>query len=181
MPAQSVETSRVNGNGSAVSDPGQRTGGHAPTIPSGTPINYDHSEELLATDLEQHRGNAEKLYEISNDLQNLGIELRAKLQKVQTERTSNLIDITSKTSSRRQTNETESSEATTMTGDSEEMVLVFSPSDNGLTVRQRRSMKGIVFKYHISDSTANDDIDTDYIKADLPSFHWWSDRVHIYF
>jgi hypothetical protein len=28
---------------------------------------------------------------------------------------------------------------------------------------------------------ANDSADTDYIKAELPPFHWWSDRLHIYF
>jgi hypothetical protein len=147
MTPRSLEEARdPSTNGSAVSGSGQRTDGHSPAIadpPAAHP--QDPPEGLLTTDLKQYRGDADKLYEISVNLQKLGTEQHALIQKLKEDKTSNLIPVPSKGSSRRQTNETDSSRATTMSNDYEETVLVFSPSDNGLTVRQRRSMKGTVF------------------------------------
>jgi hypothetical protein len=165
MAPQSLETPRDHStNGSAVSDSRQRIDGHSAIADMSPVHHHDHAERLLSTDLEQYRGNAEKLYDLSVDLQKLGTAQKAEIQRLQAERTSNLINIPSKRTSRRRTEETDSSRATTMSDNHEETVLVFSPSDNRLTVRQRRSMK-----------------DTDYLRADLPPFHWWSDRIHIYF
>jgi hypothetical protein len=165
MAPQSLETPRDHStNGSAVSGTRQRIGGQSSISDMSPTHHQDYADRLLATDLDQYRGKADKLYELAVDLQRLGTAQKAEMRRLQTERTSDLINIPSKRSSRKRTEESDSSRATTMSDNHEETVLVFSPSDNGLTVRQRRSMK-----------------DTDYIKADLPSFHWWSDRVHIYF
>jgi hypothetical protein len=152
-------------NGPAVSDFGQRTDGHAPTVTDLPSIDHDgHSEDLLKINLEILRGNADALLDISVKLQKLGREQKAEIQKLQAEKASDLIITPSTSESRRKTDESHSSGATTMSVDNDETVVVYSASDNELMVRQRRSMK-----------------DTDYIRADLPSFHWWSDRLHIYF
>jgi hypothetical protein len=146
MTPRSLEDARdQNTNRSAVSDPCQRTDDHSQAIADASALHQDIPEGLLATDLVQYLGDADKLYEISVNLQKLGTEQQVLIQKLKAEKISNLIPTPSQNSSRRQTNETDSSRATTMSNDSEETVLVFSPSDNLMTVRQRRSMKGSVF------------------------------------
>jgi hypothetical protein len=132
-------------NGSAVSDYGQRTDGHAPTVTDLPSINHDrHSKDLLNINLEIHRGNADALLDISSRLQRLGTEQKAEIQKLKAEKTSNLVITPSSSESRRKTDESHSSGATTMSADNDETVVVYSASDNELTVRQRRSMKGTV-------------------------------------
>ncbi|PMD63411.1 uncharacterized protein K444DRAFT_336057 [Hyaloscypha bicolor E] len=163
MAAQTLEThAHHNSNGSAVSGSSQGADGHAPAVADLPLINgHGQSEDLLETDLEKYRGNADALLGISVNLQKLGTEQKAEIQRLKAE---NIIIAPSKGDSRRQTDETHSSRATTMSVDHDQTVVVYSASDNELTVRQRRSMK-----------------DEDYIQAELPPFHWWSDRLHIYF
>jgi hypothetical protein len=147
MAARTLETHREhNINGSAVSGSGQRIDCHAPAV-ADLPSNnsYDQSENLLETDLEKYRGNADALFGISVSLQKLGAWQRAEIQRLKSDKTSNLIITPSKSDSRRQTDETHSSRATTMSVDHDETVVVYSASDNELTVRQRRGMKGTVF------------------------------------
>jgi hypothetical protein len=146
MPVEGFETGRDHkNNGSDVSDYGQRTDGHAPTVTDLPSINHDgYSEDLLKINLEIHRGNADALLDISVKLQKLGTEQKAEIQKLQAEKTSNLIITPSTSESRRKTDESHSSGATTMSVDNNETVVVYSASDNELTVRQRRSMKGTI-------------------------------------
>lgn len=134
-------------NGPAVSDFGQRTDGHAPTVTDLPSINHDgHSEDLLKINLEILRGNADALLDISVKLQKLGREQKAEIQKLQAEKASDLIITPSTSESRRKTDESHSSGATTMSVDNDETVVVYSASDNELMVRQRRSMKGTVLR-----------------------------------
>ena len=128
------------------SDYGQRTDGHGPTVTDLPSFNHDgYSGDLLKINLEIHRGNADALLDISVlKLQKLGTEQKAEIQKLQAEKTSNLIITPSTSESRRKTDEPHSSGATTMSVDNDETVVVYSASDNELTVRQRRSMKGTV-------------------------------------
>lgn len=179
MAAQTLEThAHHNSNGSAVSGSGQRADGHALAVADLPLINaHGQSEDLLETDLEKYRGDADALLGISVNLQKLGTEQKAEIQRLKAE---SMIIAPSKGDSRRQTDETHSSRATTMSVDHDETVVVYSASDNGLTVRQRRSMKGTVL-HHSNTGIANSSLDEDYIQAELPPFHWWSDRLHIYF
>jgi len=124
----------------------------------------EHLEALLQVDLTQHQGNADKLLAISTDLQALGKDQRAEIRILQAKSTIVETRTVSTGYSRHGTDQSKSSSAKSFAGDPEEYVLVFSLLDNGLTVRQLRGMK-----------------ETDYIKATLPSFQWWSDRLHIYF
>jgi hypothetical protein len=134
-------------NGPAVSDFGQRTDGHAPTVTDLPFIDHDgHSEDLLKINLEILRGNADALLDISVKLQKLGREQKAEIQKLQAEKASDLIITPSTSESRRKTDESHSSGATTMSVDNDETVVVYSASDNELMVRQRRSMKGTVLR-----------------------------------
>jgi hypothetical protein len=183
MAFQPLETHRdPKSDGYTVSDSGRRTDGHAPVVTDLPSINrHGHSEDLLEINLEEYRVDFDALLGISVNLQKLGREQKAEIQRLQAEKTSNLIITPSKTGSRTRTGESQSSRATTMSVDNDETVVVYSASDNELTVRQRRSMKGIAFFIFLMSTTANSSPDTDYIQAELPSFHWWSDRLHIYF
>jgi hypothetical protein len=136
---------------------------------------------LLKIDLEKYRGNSDALLQISVNLQKLGTEQKSEIQRLQAEKTSNPIIKPPSTGSRRRTDESHSSQATTMSVDNDETVVVFSASDNELTVRQRRSMKGTAFLSFYQYRLIILLPDTDYIQAELPAFHWWSDRLHIYF
>jgi hypothetical protein len=183
MANQPLETHRDHkSNGHAVSDSGQRTDGHAPVTTVLPSINdHGHSKDLLKIDLEKYRGNSDALLQISVNLQKLGTEQKSEIQRLQAEKTSNPIIKPPSTGSRRRTDESHSSQATTMSVDNDETVVVFSASDNELTVRQRRSMKGTAFLSFYQYRLIILLPDTDYIQAELPAFHWWSDRLHIYF
>jgi len=136
-----------NSNGSTVSGLGQRTDGHAPDMADKRSFTGPGiSEDLLEIDLEKYRADAGTLFEISVNLQKLGTKLKAEIQRLQEYKSSNPAITPSKSSSRRRTDETQSSRATTMSVDNDETVVVYSASDNELTVRQRRSMKGNVFE-----------------------------------
>jgi hypothetical protein len=141
------ETSRThkdpNSNGSAVSGLGQRTDDHASVLANTCSLTgHGDFEYLLATDLEKYRGDADTLLNISVNLQKLGKRQKAEIQRLQEAKSSNLVITPSKSGNRRGTDETQSSSVTTMSVDHDETVVVFSASDNELTVRHRSSMKG---------------------------------------
>jgi hypothetical protein len=97
--------------------------------------------KLLVVDLKQHRGNADKLLEISVNLQILGVGLQAKIKELETRIATDLSKAPTR-GSRRDTDESEFSQKKRSLGQQEGTAVVFSPSDNGLTVRQMHSMKG---------------------------------------
>jgi len=130
----------------------------SPPSHSRSPSCYrQYQNELLDTDLSKHQHNTEKLFEWCKALQDLGQKQRTEL--------SNLNQTQSAGSTRRRTDDSNCSHKkhdvqSTRKG----IAIVFDPSDNKLGVIQRGEMK-----------------DSDYIKAPLPSFHWWQDCLHIYF
>jgi hypothetical protein len=103
----------------------------------------EHLESLLPIDLTQHRGDSDKLLSIAIDLQTLGREQKAEIKKLQAKHTIVETKTVSSGYSRHGTNDSKSSTATSLGGDPEETVLVFSLLDNGLTVRQVKGMKGM--------------------------------------
>ncbi len=103
----------------------------------------EHLESLLPIDLTQHRGDPDKLLSIAIDLQTLGREQKAEINKLQVKHTFVETKTVSSGYSRHGTNDSKSSTATSLGGDPEETVLVFSLLDNGLTVRQVKGMKGM--------------------------------------
>jgi len=97
--------------------------------------------ELLRIDLKQHRGNVQNLFAICTDLQVLGIKQSQEISRLQAE-TASLTKSPSKRSSRRDTDDSEFSQKKVAVDTRQGIAVVFSPSDNALTVRQMRGMKG---------------------------------------
>jgi len=104
----------------------------------------EHINKLLTLDLKQHEGNADKLYKISVDLQSLSQELQTKIKELEAMKTSELTKAPTR-GSRSQTDNSELSRKQRSLREQEGTAVVFSPSDNGLTVRQKRSMNGLYF------------------------------------
>ncbi len=115
-------------------------GSAPPVSKSAANLTSDDLNELLRIDLKQHRGNVEKLFAICKDLQVLGIEQSLEISRLQAE-TANLTKSLSKRSSRRETDDSEFSQKVAV-DTRQGIAVVFSPSDNALTVRQMRGMKG---------------------------------------
>lgn len=102
----------------------------------------DQLQHLVSVDLQQYRGDADKLYSISVNLQTLSREQRARLDKLQENRPPSLHNSNSTSTSRRPTDELQKNNP--IINDNEEgTVIVFNPSDNNLEIRQKNSMKGI--------------------------------------
>jgi len=97
-------------------------------------------EDLLATDLSKHKTNADKLYEYCKAFQVLCKEQRSEIAKLQA--AANLTKSPSKGSTRRETDDSKSSQKKEVKDTRQGIAVVFSPSDNGLRILQRRSMKG---------------------------------------
>jgi hypothetical protein len=104
----------------------------------------EHINNLLAVDLKQHQGNADKLYKISVDLQTLSKDLQAKLEELEAMKTTELTKAPTK-GSKWKTGASESSQRQRSLKEQEGTAVVFNPSDNGLTVRQKSSMNGLYF------------------------------------
>jgi hypothetical protein len=96
--------------------------------------------ELLVVDLKQYCGYADKLFEISVDLQNLGVRLQAKIKELETGIATDLSKPPIRENGR-DTHDSDLSQKKRSLDQQEGTVIVFSPSDNGLTVRQMCSMK----------------------------------------
>jgi hypothetical protein len=91
--------------------------------------------------LKQYRDDADKLFKISVDLQNLGVELQVKIKEHETGIATDLSKPPTR-ESRRDTYDSNFSQKKRSLEQQEGTAIVFSPSDNGLTVRQMHSMKG---------------------------------------
>jgi hypothetical protein len=107
--------------------------------PSRIPELYD---DLLATDLSKHKTNADKLYEYCKAFQDLCQEQRSEIAKLRAQAVVNLTKSPSTGSTRRETDDSELSQRKEMKDTREGIAVVFSPSDNGLRILQRRGMKG---------------------------------------
>lgn len=103
----------------------------------------DHMESLLLIDLEQHRRNPDKLYPISLDLQTLAKEQKSEIAKLEGHNPAIEPSTISPSSSRQRTDESKSSQAKSLVGNGTGNFVVFSLSDNGLTIRQAQGMKGM--------------------------------------
>jgi len=121
----------------------------------------DDAEKILAIDLRKHYGDADKLYGIAKDFQQLGHELQAEVIRLNTK--ANLTKSQSKGSSRRDTDDSDYSLKKGLKDTSIGIAITYDPSDHRITVRSMEAMKGR--KYTITS---------------LPPFHWWTDTLHIY-
>jgi hypothetical protein len=103
--------------------------------------------DLLATDLSKHKTNADKLYEYCKAFQDLCLQQQSEIAKLRAQAVANLTKSPSAGSTRRETDDSELSQKKEMKDNREGIAVVFSPSDNGLRILQRRSMKGKKLSY----------------------------------
>lgn len=102
------------------------------------------ADKILAIDLRKHYCDADKLYAIAKDLQQLGIELRTEVVRLNTK--ANLTKTQSKASSRRDTDDSQNSDYSLKKGLKDTSIgiaIMYDPSDFRLAVRSMEAMKGI--------------------------------------
>ena len=95
---------------------------------------------LLAIDLRKHHGDADKLFAIAKDFQQLGFDLHAEVVRLKTE--ANLAKSQSKGSSRRDTDDSDYSLKKGLEDFRIGIAITYDPSDNSLAVRSGEAMKG---------------------------------------
>jgi len=111
--------------------------------------------KLLTIDLNQHHGDADKLFVLASQMQQ---EIKRLIAEP------NLTQSKSKSSSRRDTDDSDYSLKRGLEDSMIGIAITYDPSDHSLAVRSQGAMK-----------------DLNYTIATLPRFHWWTDTLHIYF
>ena len=110
------------------------------------------ADKILAIDLRKYYCDADKLYEIAKDLQQLGIELRTEVVRLNTK--ANLTKSQSKASSRRDTDDSQNPDNSLKKGLKDTSIgiaITYDPSDFRLAVRSMETMKGIhTMKLHLN-------------------------------
>ena len=98
-------------------------------------------QKLLAIDLRKHHGDADKLFAIAKDFQQLGFDLQADVVRLKAE--ANLLAKSqSKGSSRRDTDDSDYSLKKGLEDFRIGIAIAYDPSDHSLAVRSGEAMKG---------------------------------------
>jgi hypothetical protein len=129
---------------SGIADINQRNSSTAVLPDANQPLSRSAElcDDLLATDLSKHKTNADKLYEYCKAFQVLCQEQQSEIAKLRAQAVANLTKSPSAGSTRRETDDSELSQKKEAKDTREGIAVVFSPSDNGLRILRRRSMKG---------------------------------------
>jgi hypothetical protein len=134
---------RVDISDSGVADSNQRSpNATSPHTEQPSSHRLELYDELLTIDLSKHKDNVDKLYEFCKALQVLCQEQRSEIAQLRAEAVANLAKSPSTGSTRRETDDSELSQKKELKDTPEGIAVVFSPSDNGLRILQRRDMKG---------------------------------------